>query len=135
MKYAVLCITMMSLSALSGCSQTGAVKTPKQYTVNVYRDDIPVNGAQVRLVVWRKTEVIGTVDNPADIIHETRTDSQGIAEIPVKRKSSFGIKVTACISEVIWNGDAWVSRKTERVEINLEQTSRPCEQEHAPSTT
>lgn len=102
------------------------MKKPKQYTVNVLRDELPVDGAQIRLVVWRKSETPGAVVDPADVLYETRTDKLGEADIPVKRKSSFGIKATACLEDSVWAGDAWVSRKSEKVQINLEQTETAC---------
>ena len=111
---------------LAGCNHLGSAKKPMQYTLSVLRDDLPVDGAQIKLVVWRKSELPGAPINPADILFETQTDTRGEADIPVKRKSSYGIKATACLDDAVWAGDAWVSRKSERVQINLEKTNASC---------
>ncbi|MEO8002261.1 MAG: hypothetical protein ABI644_10320 [Arenimonas sp.] len=126
MKLAFFFLAGMAIASLTACTKNAETKKTRQYTVNVYQDDIPVEAVVVRLVVWRKSEVAGAADNPADIIFETRTDSSGVAEIPVKRKTSFGVKASKCIGEVMWRGDAWVSRKSEQVHINLEQTDISC---------
>lgn len=117
---------MFAVGMLAGCHHVDATKKSKNYTVNVLRDDMPVDGAQVKLVVWRKSEVPGAPVNPADVLYETRTDTSGEADIPVKRKSSYGIKATACLEDAVWAGDAWVSRKSEQVQINLEKTNTAC---------
>lgn len=117
---------LLAVTVLAGCNHQGAVKKPKQYTVNVLRDDLPVDGAKVKLVVWRKSEVPGAPVNPADVLYETQTDNLGEADIPVKRKASYGIKATACLEDAIWVGDAWVSRKSQQVQINLEPSNTAC---------
>ena len=117
---------MFAVGMLAGCHHADATKKSKNYTVNVLRDDMPVDDAQVKLVVWRKSEVPSAPVNPADVLYETRTDTRGEADIPVKRKSSYGIKATACLDDAVWAGDAWVSRKSERVQINLEKTNASC---------
>lgn len=119
-------LMIFAMGSLTACSQADAVKKPIQYTVNVLRDDLPVDGAQVKLVVWRKSEVPGAPINLADVIFETQTDSRGEADIPVKRKASFGIKASACLEAAVWAGDAWVSRKSEQIQINLETTNTTC---------
>lgn len=111
---------------LTGCHQTNTIKIPKTYAVTVLRDDMPVDAAQVKLVVWRKSEVPGAPINPLDVLYETKTDASGEADIPVKRKASYGIKSMACLDDAVWAGDAWVSRKSQQVQINLEQTDRVC---------
>lgn len=117
---------LLAVTVLVGCNHQGAVKKPKQYTVNVLRDDLPVDGAQIKLVVWRKSELPGAPINPADVLYETKTDTLGEADIPVKRKASYGIKATACLEDVVWVGDAWVSRKSQQVQINLEPSNTAC---------
>ncbi len=126
MKYAQSVLMIFAIGSLAACGHTDAIKKPKQYTVNVLRDDLPVDGAQVKLVVWRKSELPGAPINPADVLFETQTDSRGEADIPVKRKASFGIKASACLEAAVWAGDAWVSRKSEQVQINLEETKTAC---------
>ena len=126
MKYGLSILMLCAMGSLAACSQVGTVKKPKHYVVNVLRDDLPVDGAQVKLVVWRKSEVPGAPVNPADVLFETKTDTTGGADIPVKRKASYGIKATACLDDAVWAGDAWVSRKSEQVQINLEQTQATC---------
>lgn len=126
MKFSSLVFVFLVIIASVGCTLTGTPKKPKHYTVNVLRDDSPVDGAQVKLVVWRKSEVPGAPVNPADVLYETRTDTLGEADIPVKRKSSYGIKATACLEDAVWAGDAWVSRKSLQVQIHLEQTETAC---------
>lgn len=126
MKYGQSILMIFAIGLLAACGHTAAIKSPKQYTVSVLRDDLPVDGAQVKLVVWRKSEVPGAPVNPADVLYETQTDTRGEADIPVKRKASYGIKATACLEDAVWAGDAWVSRKSMRVQINLEKTTTTC---------
>lgn len=126
MKYGLSVFMIFAVVSLAACGHKDAIKKPKQYTVNVLRDDLPVDGAKVKLVVWRKSEVPGTPINPADVLYETQTDDLGEADIPVKRKSSYGIKASACLEDAVWVGDAWVSRKSEQVQINLEKTVDVC---------
>ena len=126
MKYGLSVLMIFAVGSLAACGHKDAIKKPKQYTVNVLRDELPVDGAKVKLVVWRKSEVPGAPANPADVLYETKTDNQGEADIPVKRKTSYGIKATACLEDAVWAGDAWVSRKSGQVQINLEKTDAAC---------
>jgi len=126
MKYGLSVLMIFAVGSLAACGHKDAIKKPKQYTVNVLRDDLPVDGAKVKLVVWRKSEVPGAPVNPADVLYETQTDNLGEADIPVKRKSSYGIKASACLEDAVWAGDAWVSRKSGQVQINLEKTVDVC---------
>lgn len=126
MKNGMVITMVLGLVLLQGCQYQGDVKKQKQYTVKVLRDELPVDDAQVKLVVWRKSEVPGAPVNPTDVLFETRTDTLGEADIPVKRKSSYGIKASACLDDAIWAGDAWVSRKSLQVQINLEKTDAAC---------
>ena len=126
MKYGLSVLMIFAVGSLAACGHKDAIKKPKQYTVNVLRDELPVDGAKVKLVVWRKSEVPGAPVNPADVLYETQTDNLGEADIPVKRKSSYGIKASACLEDAVWAGDAWVSRKSGQVQINLEKTVDVC---------